>query len=60
MYSDKHSHIINNGDTVNVDATDDNVEFTGTVIGFKDEFVQVEDQESNVFDMLPTELEVDL
>ena len=59
VYSDKHSHIITVGDTVNVDKTDDNEEFSGTVVGFKGEFVQVEDQEDNVFDCNPTELEVD-
>jgi len=57
-YSDKHSHIITIGDDVDVDKTEDNLEFRGTVSGFKGEFVTVEDQEENHFDVLPTEVEV--
>jgi hypothetical protein len=57
-FSDKHSHILEAGYIVDVDQTEDNHEFQGTIIGFKDEFVLVEDQESNVFCMRDYELEL--
>lgn len=57
--SDKHSHVITVGDTVDVDETDDNQHFTGEVVGFKkDGLVSVRDMEDNVFDVEPTQVEV--
>ena len=56
-FSDKHSHILEVGYIVDVDQTEDNQAFQGFIVGFKDEFVLVEDQESNVFCMLGNELE---
>ncbi len=57
-FSDKHSHILEEGYIVDADKTEDNHEFRGTIVGFKDEFVLVEDQDSNVFCMRDYELEV--
>jgi transcription elongation GreA/GreB family factor len=60
VHSDKNSHVINMGDIVDVDESDDNLAFTGRVVGFKKEFVTVEDMEGNAFDIPPTECEVRL
>ena len=57
-FSDKHSHILETGYIVDVDQTEDNQAFQGPIVGFKDEFVLVEDQESNVFCMRDYELEL--
>ena len=57
-FSDKHSHILETGYIVDVDQTEDNQAFQGFIVGFKDEFVLVEDQESNVFCMRDYELEL--
>ena len=57
-FSDKHSHILEVGYIVDVDQTEDNQAFQGYIVGFKDEFVLVEDQESNVFCMRDYELEM--
>lgn len=57
-FSDKHSHILEVGYIVDVDQTEDNQAFQGSIVGFKDEFVLVEDQESNVFCMRDYELEL--
>lgn len=57
-HSDKNSHVISIDDVVDVDESDDNLAFTGRVIGFKKEFVTVEDMEGNAFDIPPTECEV--
>jgi len=57
-FSDKHSHILEVGYIVDVDQTEDNHAFQGSIVGFKDEFVLVEDQESNVFCMRDYELEL--
>lgn len=56
-FLDKHSHILEVGYIVDVDQTEDNHAFQGSIVGFKDEFVLVEDQESNVFCMRDYELE---
>lgn len=48
------------GSEVNVTARPDdmfNHDFTGTVIGYKDEFVQVRDQDDDVWDCEPSQLE---
>jgi hypothetical protein len=59
-YSDKHAHIITIGDTVNVDKTEDNLEFTGTVIGFEENghYVVVEDMDGDAFCVEEWEVEV--
>jgi len=57
-FSDKHSHILEVGYIVDADQTEDNHAFQGSIVGFKDEFVLVEDQESNVFCMRDYELEL--
>ena len=57
-FSDKHSHILEVGYIVDVDQTEDNQAFQGYIVGFKDEFVLVEDQESNVLCMRDYELEM--
>jgi hypothetical protein len=57
-FSDKHSHILETGYIVDVDQAEDNQAFQGSIVGFRDEFVLVEDQESNVFCMRDYELEL--
>lgn len=57
-YSDKHSHILEVGYVVDADKTEDNNEFQGTIVGFREEFVLVEDQEENVFCLHGHELEL--
>lgn len=47
------------GDRVDVNAEPDDLflhNFTGTVIGFKDNFVQVKDQDDDVWDCEPDQL----
>lgn len=58
IHSDKHSRIIEIGDDVEVDKTEDNEDFRGNVVAFKNDFVVVEDLEGDCFDMRGIELEV--
>jgi hypothetical protein len=58
--SDKHSQIIEMDALVDVDESDDNLAFTGRVVGMSKlpNYITVEDMEGNAFDIPPTECEV--
>jgi hypothetical protein len=50
---DKNDKPLNIGDYVDVDATEDNLDFCGSVIEYRDEYVVVVDQENNHFCIEP-------
>jgi len=58
-YLDKNEEPIEEGVNVDVDKTDDNEEFRGTVTGYRNEFVVIEDQDGNSFCVLPENIEID-
>lgn len=47
--TDKNGFIIEVGDTIHCDATEETLEFTGTVIDISGEYIVVEDMEGNAF-----------
>jgi len=58
LYFDKNEKAIDICDDVNVDATEDNVEFSGMIYDFDGEFILVEDQEQNIFCVLQSQVEL--
>lgn len=58
LYFDKNEKGIDICDDVNVDATEDNVEFSGMIYDFDGEFILVEDQEQNIFCVLQSQVEL--
>lgn len=57
-YVDKNGEDIEDGLTVDVDESEENKAFRGTVVGVRGRYVEVEDMEGDVFCILPKNLEV--
>ena len=57
-FEDKKGNIIEIGDSVDCDATDDNLEFRGTLTGTHGNYLTVEDMEGNTFCLTPNNLEL--
>lgn len=55
---DKLGQLLSTGDTVEVDETEDNLEFVGHVDNFRDGYVVVLDQEDNAFCVLPEQVKI--
>jgi len=55
---DKLGNLLSTGDTVEVEETQDNLEFVGHIDNFIDGYVVVLDQEDNAFCVLPEQVKI--
>jgi len=55
---DKLGNLLSTGDAVEVEETQDNLEFVGHIDNFRDGYVVVLDQEDNAFCVLPEQVKI--